>query len=79
MWGTASPKDRNEVKRREVSECQGGVCDLETIGVPSIFKLIRRSATLGRIPLWLRGMRRTPCDGNGTPGWMTQAELLTIS
>ncbi len=33
--GTGIPKDRDEVNRREVSECDGWVCDLDMMGVPS--------------------------------------------
>ena len=49
VWGTGSPKDRDEVKRREVWECEGWVCDLEAIGAPSMFRLIRRAASLARV------------------------------
>jgi hypothetical protein len=49
VWGTGTPKDRDEVKRREVWECEGWVCDLETIGAPSMFKLICKSAALARM------------------------------
>ena len=31
--GTDTPKDRDEVNKREVSECDGCVCDLDVIGV----------------------------------------------
>lgn len=44
-WG-GTPKDRDEVNRREFWVCDGWVCDLEAIGAPSMFSLIRRAATL---------------------------------
>jgi hypothetical protein len=44
-----TPKDRDEVKRREVWECEGWVCDVEGIGVPSIFKTIHRVTSLTRM------------------------------
>jgi hypothetical protein len=47
--GTGTPKDRDEVKRRDVCECDGRVCVLEVIGAPSIFKLIRKAAALTRV------------------------------
>jgi hypothetical protein len=40
-WGTGTPEDKDEVNRREVCESNGSVCDRDTIGVPSIFKVIR--------------------------------------
>ena len=43
---TPTPKNRDEVNRREVGECDGWVCDLEAIGVPSIFNTIRGAAAL---------------------------------
>jgi hypothetical protein len=49
VWGTGTPKDRDEVKWREVWECEGWVCDLECIGCPSIFKLIRSAPSLVRM------------------------------
>ena len=39
--GDWSLKDRDEVNRREVWECEGWVCHLEDIGVSSICRLIR--------------------------------------
>ena len=47
--GTGTPKDRDEVNRRDVCECDGWVCVLEVIGAPSIFKLIRKAAALVRV------------------------------
>ena len=47
--GTGTPKDRDDVNRRDVCECDGWACVLEVIGVPSIFKLIRKTATLARV------------------------------
>jgi hypothetical protein len=49
VGGTGTPKDRDEVKRREVCECDGRVCDLETIGVPSILRVILNTAALVRM------------------------------
>ena len=45
-WGTGIPKDKDEVKRREVWECDGWVCDLETTDTSSMFRVIRRAAVL---------------------------------
>jgi len=39
-WGTGTPKDRDEVNKREVCECDGCVCDLDVIGASSMFMLI---------------------------------------
>ncbi len=47
--GTGTPKDRDDVNRRDVCECDGWVCVLEVIGVPSIFKLVRKAASLARV------------------------------
>jgi hypothetical protein len=41
VWGTGTPKDRDEVNRREVYEYDGCVCDRGAKGTPSIFKVIR--------------------------------------
>jgi hypothetical protein len=35
--GTGTPKDTDEINRREVYECDGWVCVLEVINVPSRF------------------------------------------
>ncbi len=48
---TQSPKDKDEVHKREVCECDGCVCDLETIGVPSIFNVIHSAADLSTLDL----------------------------
>ncbi len=40
------PWDRDEVNRREVSECDGWVCDFEVIGVPSRLIYIRIKKTI---------------------------------
>ena len=37
--GTGTPKDIDEVNKREVCECDGLVCDLNATGAPSIFKI----------------------------------------
>jgi hypothetical protein len=47
-WNTL-PKDRDEVNRREVSECDGWVCDRDAQGAPSIFKVIRSTEVLTRM------------------------------
>ena len=47
--GNGTPKDRDEVHRREVCEYDGWVCDLEVIGAPSRLRLIRKAAALARI------------------------------
>jgi hypothetical protein len=44
-----TPKDRDEVNRREVCECNGWVCDLEVIGTASRLRFIRKSDALARI------------------------------
>ena len=44
-----TPKDKDEVNKREVSECDGYVCDLEPVVVPSIFKVIHSVEVLGRM------------------------------
>ncbi len=46
--GTRTPKDKDEVNRREVFECDGRVCDLEVKGVPSLLRIIRKAAALAR-------------------------------
>ncbi len=35
-------KDKDEVNRREVCECDGCVCDLEVMDDPSILNIIRK-------------------------------------
>jgi hypothetical protein len=47
--GTGIPTDKDEVNRREVCECDGWVCDLDSIGDPSRLRLIRKAAALARI------------------------------
>ena len=49
MWGTVIPKDRDEVNKRETSECDGSVCDGDPTGVSSIFKLICSTVVLERM------------------------------
>jgi hypothetical protein len=46
--GTGTPKDKDEVNKREVSECEGWVWDLDAIGTPSRLRLIRKAAALVR-------------------------------
>jgi hypothetical protein len=43
VWGTGTPKDKDEVNRREVCECDGWVCVCETIDTSSIFRVIRKA------------------------------------
>ena len=47
--GTGTRKDRDEVNRREVCECDGWVCDLEVIVSPSRSKLTRKPTSLTRV------------------------------
>ncbi len=47
--GTGTPKDRDEVNRRDVYECDGWVCVLEVIDTPSILSVIRKSTALTRV------------------------------
>jgi hypothetical protein len=47
--GTGTPKDRDEVNRREVCECDGWVCDLGMTGAPTKLSVIRKVATLARM------------------------------
>ena len=49
VWGTGTPEDRDEVDRWEVCECDGWVCDLESIGVPSILSVIHNTTSLVRM------------------------------
>ena len=62
--GTGIPKDRDEVNRREVSECDGWVCDLDMMGDPWKLSLIRKGVALvrGRSTLLWAGQRK-PCVG----------------
>jgi hypothetical protein len=43
VWETGTPKDIDEVTRREVSECDVWVCVLEVIGVPSRLRFTRKT------------------------------------
>ena len=47
--GTGTPKDRDEVNRRDVCEWDGWVCVLDVIGTPSILRLTRKDAALARV------------------------------
>jgi hypothetical protein len=42
--GTGRPKDKDEVNKREVCECEGWVWDLDAIGAPSRLRTIRKAA-----------------------------------
>ncbi len=46
---TGTPKDTDEVNKRDVYECDEVVCDLDVTGTPSIFKIIRSTSVLPRI------------------------------
>ncbi len=46
--GNGTPKDRDEVNRREVCHCDGWVCDLDVMGVPSKLSVIRKDTVLAR-------------------------------
>ncbi len=66
VWGTGTPKDRDEVNRRDVCECDGWVCVLEVIDVPSILSVIRKPATWwGYCRLLCSGWPRTSHGGSG--------------
>ncbi len=47
--GTGSPQDKDEVNRREVSECDGWVCDLDVMVTPSKLRVTRRTVPLVRM------------------------------
>ncbi len=47
--GTGTPKDRDEVNRREVCECDGCMCVLEVIGTPSRLRFTRKDVDLPRM------------------------------
>ena len=49
--GTGTPKDRDEVNRRDVCECDGWVCDTEVTDSPSRLRLIRKVEALVKIKL----------------------------
>jgi hypothetical protein len=58
------------------------VCDLEVIGVPSIFKTIRSAASLARMlpTLDLNSVRRTRRGGSGRIHWKVgEDELLKLT
>jgi hypothetical protein len=46
---TGTPKDKEEVNRREVSECHGWVCDLDVMDTPSKLSVLRKTAVLLRM------------------------------
>ena len=47
--GTGTPIDKDEVNRRDLWVCDGWVCNLETVGVASMFRLILRTTVLTRM------------------------------
>ena len=61
---TGIPEDRDEVNRREVFECDGWVCDLETIGVPSILRVVRNAAALVRAKWHVRVSKQSCKQAN---------------
>jgi hypothetical protein len=81
---TGTPKDRDEVNRREVVECDGWVCDLEA---PSIFRVIRNAAgsqgptprvksnktSKSNIPQNKRNCDVCPSNGSGLSDHWTQS------
>ncbi len=55
--GTGIPKDRDVVNRREVSECDGWVCDVDMMCAPSELSVIRKAASLSRANPTLRAIQ----------------------
>ena len=59
--GTGTPKDKDEIHRREVYECDGRVCALEVMCSPLSLRLTRKDTALVRmlssLDLKLRGER----------------------
>ncbi len=49
VWGTGTPKERDEVNRRDVCECDGWVCVPEVIGAPSMLRLTLKVEVLTRV------------------------------
>ena len=49
VHGTGTPKDRDEVNKRDACEWDGWVCERDVIGAPSIFKFTRIAAALARV------------------------------
>ncbi len=47
--GTGTPKDKDEVNRRDVCESDEWVCVLEVIGTPSKLNVIRKAAPLFKV------------------------------
>jgi hypothetical protein len=47
--GTGTPKDKDEINKRETCECDGRVCDLDMMGETSIYKIKRRAEPLAKI------------------------------
>jgi hypothetical protein len=45
---TGTPKDRDEVNKREVCECDGRVCDLDVMDSPPKLRVIRKAVSLTR-------------------------------
>ncbi len=46
---TGTPKDRDEINRREVCECDGCVCVLEEVGIPQRLRFTRKTTDLVRM------------------------------
>jgi hypothetical protein len=51
--GTGTPKGRDDDNRREVWECDWWVCDLEAIGVSSIFIVMCSWWGCGQLSIWV--------------------------
>ena len=49
VHGTGTPKDRDEVNKRDACEWDGWVCERDVICAPSIFKFTRIAAALARV------------------------------
>ena len=78
--GTGTPNDKDEVNKREVCECDGWVCDLEVIGAPLMFNVIRSTAVLTRMLVTLDfSCEENAVRGSGTgQGQITQTEVLNL-
>jgi hypothetical protein len=46
---TGTPKDKDEVNKRELGECEGWVWDLDAIGAPSRLRLMCKTVALTRV------------------------------
>jgi hypothetical protein len=66
--GTGTLKDRDEVNRREVCECDAGVCEIVTLQVHRLYLelYVKLSPWSGYCHILTWGLRRTPRGGSGT-------------